>query len=121
MISAKPPISSCPRIAGREASTASVSLGVSPLLAHDAETTLSEARRLHARSGRSNLFIKIPGTQAGLKAIEESTFSGVRVNVTLLFSADQYLAAADAYTRAMDVKRMLAFLPSHSVVPWEVG
>ncbi len=70
-----------------------VSLEVSPLLAHDAETTRSEARRLHAKSGRSNLFIKIPGTRAGLEAIEESIFSGVPVNVTLLFSTDQTLLA----------------------------
>jgi transaldolase len=79
-----------------------VSLEVSPLLANDAATTASEARRLHAKGGRPNLFIKIPGTQAGLKAIEESIFAGVPVNVTLLFSANQYLAAADAYTRGIE-------------------
>ncbi len=79
-----------------------VSLEVSPLLAHDAEHTLSEARRLHAMAGRPNLFIKIPGTAEGLWAIEEAVFSGVPVNVTLLFSADQYLAAAEAYTRAIE-------------------
>jgi transaldolase len=79
-----------------------VSLEVSPLLAHEAQATLAEAQRLHAKAGRPNLFIKIPGTKAGLWAIEESIFSGVPVNVTLLFSADQYLAAADAYTRAIE-------------------
>jgi len=79
-----------------------VSLEVSPLLAHDAEATLREARRLHAKGGRPNLFIKIPGTKAGLRAIEESVFAGVPVNVTLLFSAGQYLAAAEAYTRAIE-------------------
>ena len=104
-----------------------VSLEVSPLLANDAETTLSEARRLHARSGRANLFIKIPGTQAGLKAIEESIFSGVPVNVTLLFSADQYLAAADAYTIGIE-RRVEAgldpYVPSVASVfvsRWDTG
>jgi transaldolase len=79
-----------------------VSLEVSPLLANDATTTASEAARLHALAGRPNFFIKIPGTTAGLKAIEESIFAGVPVNVTLLFSADQYLAAAEAYTKAIE-------------------
>ena len=79
-----------------------VSLEVSPLLANDARTTLSEARRLHARAGRPNLFIKIPGTTAGLWAIEEAIFAGVPINVTLLFSDKQYLAAADAYTRGVE-------------------
>jgi len=63
-----------------------VSLEVSPLLANDAATTVSEARRLHGRAGRPNLFIKIPGTAAGLEAIEATVFAGVPVNVTLLFS-----------------------------------
>jgi transaldolase len=104
-----------------------VSLEVSPLLAHDAQTTLSEARRLHAKGGRPNLFIKIPGTQAGLKAIEESIFSGVPVNVTLLFSADQYLAAADAYTRAIERRveaRLDPYVPSVAsifVSRWDAG
>jgi transaldolase len=75
---------------------------VSPLLANDATTTASEAARLHALAGRPNFFIKIPGTTAGLKAIEASIFAGVPVNVTLLFSADQYLAAAEAYTKAIE-------------------
>jgi transaldolase len=75
-----------------------VSLEVSPLLAHDAATTIRDARDLHARAGRPNLFIKIPGTPEGLHAIEETIFGGVPVNVTLLFSEGQYLAAADAYT-----------------------
>ena len=79
-----------------------VSLEVSPLLANDAATTVSEARRLHAKGGRPNLFIKIPGTPVGLDAIESSVFAGVPVNVTLLFSTEQYLAAADAYTRAIE-------------------
>lgn len=79
-----------------------VSLEVSPLLADDAATTTKDAARLHALAGRPNLFIKIPGTTAGLKAIEESIFAGVPVNVTLLFSTDQYLAAAEAYTKAIE-------------------
>src|SRR5664279_1795216 len=79
-----------------------VSLEVSPLLADDAATTTKDAARLHALAGRPNLFIKIPGTTAGLKAIEATIFAGVPVNVTLLFSADQYLAAAEAYTKAIE-------------------
>lgn len=74
-----------------------VSLEVSPLLAHDTANTLAAAKDLHARAGRSNLFIKIPGTKEGLPAIEEAIFAGIPINVTLLFSREQYLAAADAY------------------------
>ncbi|GIK34929.1 MAG: transaldolase [Gammaproteobacteria bacterium] len=79
-----------------------VSLEVSPLLARDTASTLDEARRLHARAARPNLFIKIPGTREGLPAIEEATFAGVPINVTLLFSCEQYLAAADAYLRGVE-------------------
>jgi transaldolase len=79
-----------------------VSLEVSPLLAHDAKSTLSEARDLHSRAARSNLFIKIPGTREGLPAIEEAVFAGIPVNVTLLFSAEQHLAAAEAYLRGIE-------------------
>jgi transaldolase len=79
-----------------------VSLEVSPLLAHDAAGTIRDARDLHARAGRPNLFIKIPGTPEGLEAIEASIFAGVPVNVTLLFSAEQYLASAEAYTRGIE-------------------
>lgn len=79
-----------------------VSLEVSPLLAHDTEATVREAIRLHRRSDRPNLFIKIPGTPAGLMAIEEATFTGVPVNVTLLFTAEHYLAAAEAYMRGIE-------------------
>jgi transaldolase len=74
-----------------------VSLEVSPLLAHDTASTVEAAKALHASAGRPNLFIKIPGTPEGLPAIRECTAAGVPINVTLLFSADQYLAAADAY------------------------
>ena len=79
-----------------------VSLEVSPLLANEAATTTSEAARLHALAGRPNFFIKIPGTAAGLEAIEATIFAGVPVNVTLLFSTDQYVAAAEAYTKAIE-------------------
>lgn len=89
-----------------------VSLEVSPLLAHDALRTLEAAKDLHARAKRANLFIKIPGTPAGLPAVEEAIFAGVPVNVTLLFSKDQYLAAAEAYLRGIE-RRIAAGLPPH--------
>src|SRR6185503_5109955 len=79
-----------------------VSLEVSPLLAYDTATTLREARDLHARTGRPNVFIKIPGTAEGLPAIEEAIFSGVPINVTLLFSPEQYVAAAEAWLRGIE-------------------
>jgi transaldolase len=79
-----------------------VSLEVSPLLAHDAESTIAAARELHGRAGRPNLLIKIPGTREGLPAIEESIFAGVPVNVTLLFSREHYLAAAEAFLRGIE-------------------
>jgi transaldolase len=79
-----------------------VSLEVSPLLAHDTKTTIAVAKDLHARAGRPNVLIKIPGTKEGLPAIEEAIFAGVPVNVTLLFSREQYLAAADAYMRGIE-------------------
>src|SRR5262245_8134933 len=86
-----------------------VSLEVSPLLAHDTASTLAAAKALHARAGRPNLFIKIPGTQEGLPAIEEAIFAGVPINVTLLFSREQYLAAADAFLRGIE-RRLAAGL-----------
>jgi transaldolase len=79
-----------------------VSLEVSPLLAYDAASTSTAARELHARAQRPNLFIKIPGTKEGLPAIEESIFAGVPVNVTLLFSREHYVAAAEAYLRGIE-------------------
>jgi transaldolase len=79
-----------------------VSLEVSPLLAFDTDRTLASAKYLHARAGRPNLFIKIPGTREGLPAIEEATFAGVPVNVTLLFSREQYKSASDAYLRGIE-------------------
>ena len=79
-----------------------VSLEVSPLLAYDTGRTLASVKYLHARAGRPNLFIKIPGTREGLPAIEEATFAGVPVNVTLLFSREQYVLASDAYLRGIE-------------------
>jgi transaldolase len=79
-----------------------VSLEVSPLLAHDTASTLAAAKELHARAGRPNLFIKIPGTKEGLPAIEEAIFAGVPVNVTLLFNREQYVAAAEAFLRGIE-------------------
>lgn len=89
-----------------------VSLEVSPLLARDTAATLAQAKELHARGDRPNLFIKIPGTPEGLPAIEEAIFAGVPVNVTLLFDAKQYLAAADAYLRGIE-RRVEAGLDPH--------
>jgi transaldolase len=86
-----------------------VSLEVSPLLAHNTSGTLAAAKALHARAGRPNLLIKIPGTQEGLPAIEEAIFAGVPINVTLLFSRAQYVAAAEAYLRGIE-RRLAAGL-----------
>jgi len=79
-----------------------VSLEVSPLLAYDTASTLAAARNLYARANRPNLFIKIPGTKEGLPAIEEAIFAGVPINVTLLFSREHYLAAAEAFLRGIE-------------------
>jgi transaldolase len=79
-----------------------VSLEVSPLLAQDSATTIKEAARLHGEGKRPNLFIKIPGTPESIPAIEESIFQGIPVNVTLLFSREQYIAAAEAYMRGIE-------------------
>lgn len=79
-----------------------VSLEVSPLLANDTAGTIQAAKQLHAQTQRPNLFIKIPGTEAGLAAIEETIFAGVPVNVTLLFSREHYIAAAEAYMRGIE-------------------
>jgi transaldolase len=79
-----------------------VSLEVSPLLAHNTTSTLAEAKQLFARANRTNLLIKIPGTKEGLPAIEEAIFAGIPVNVTLLFSPEQYRAVAEAYMRGIE-------------------
>ena len=104
-----------------------VSLEVSPLLAHDTRTTIDVARELHERAGRANLFIKIPGTREGLPAVEETIFAGVPVNVTLLFSREHYLAAADAYLRGIErrtaagLKPDVASVASLFVSRWDVA
>ena len=78
------------------------SLEVSPKLADDTQATIEQAARLHAKAERENLYVKIPGTTAGLPAIEESIFAGIPINVTLLFSREQHLAAADAYMKGIE-------------------
>jgi len=104
-----------------------VSLEVSPLLAHDTRRTITAARDLSRRSGKSNLFIKIPGTKAGLSAIEAAIFAGVPVNVTLLFSREQYVAAAEAYLRGVerrikaDLNPAVASVASLFVSRWDVA
>ncbi len=89
-----------------------VSLEVSPLLAYDTAATLESAKALSQKAARPNLFIKIPGTPEGLPAIEEAIFAGVSINVTLLFSREQYLAAADAYAKGIE-RRIAAGLPAN--------
>jgi transaldolase len=104
-----------------------VSLEVSPLLAHDAKSTLAAAKDLHSRAGRPNLFIKIPGTREGLPAIEESIFAGIPINVTLLFSREQYLAAAEAFLRGIErrieagLKAEVPSVASLFVSRWDVA
>src|SRR5258708_32271099 len=102
-------------------------LEVSPLLAHDTNSTLAAARNLHQRGAKPNLFIKIPGTAEGLPAIEAAIFAGVPVNVTLLFSREQYVAAADAYLRAVErriaagLNPAVASVASLFVSRWDVA
>ena len=104
-----------------------VSLEVSPKLAYDTASTLASVKALHAAGGRPNVFIKIPGTREGAPAIEEATFAGVPVNVTLLFSREQYVAAAEAYIRGIE-RRIAAgldpYVPSVAslfVSRWDVA
>jgi transaldolase len=78
------------------------SLEVSPLIADDTAATIEQAAKLHGKAERENIFIKIPGTEAGLPAIEESIFAGIPINVTLLFDTEQYLASADAYLKGIE-------------------
>lgn len=89
-----------------------VSLEVSPLLAYDTTRTITAAQELSARAARPNLYIKIPGTKEGVPAIEEAIFAGIPINVTLLFSGEQYLAAAEAYLRGIE-RRITAGLNPH--------
>src|SRR5450759_2111853 len=104
-----------------------VSLEVSPLLANDTAGTIKAVTQLHARAQRPNFFIKIPGTRAGIPAIEEAIFAGVPVNVTLLFSCEQYIAAAEAYMRGIErrivagLDPMIASVASIFVSRWDVA
>lgn len=104
-----------------------VSLEVSPLLASDATKTVRSAASLHMTAQKPNLFIKIPGTPAGVEAIEESIFAGVPINVTLLFSREHYLAAAEAYMRGIERRLAAGLDPEvHSVASlfvsrWDVA
>jgi transaldolase len=104
-----------------------VSLEVSPLLAHDTNSTVAAARDLHQRGRKPNLFIKIPGTPEGLPAIEAAIFAGIPVNVTLLFSREQYVAAADAYLRGVErrikagLNPAVASVASLFVSRWDVA
>jgi transaldolase len=88
-----------------------VSMEVSPLLANDTAGSIEAAKRLHRQADRPNLFIKIPGTPEGVPAIEHAIFAGVPINVTLLFSCEQYIAAAEAYLRGIE-RRIAAGLDS---------
>jgi transaldolase len=104
-----------------------VSLEVSPLLAHDTRSAIAEVKELHARAQRPNLLIKIPGTKEGLPAIEAAIFAGVPVNVTLLFSREQYVAAAAAYLRGVErriaagLNPAVASVASLFVSRWDVA
>jgi len=104
-----------------------VSLEVSPLLAHDTKSTIAAAKDLHAQARRPNVMIKIPGTPQGLPAIEEAIFAGVPINVTLLFSNEQYLAAANAFMRGIErrieagLKPDVASVASIFISRWDVA
>jgi transaldolase len=104
-----------------------VSLEVSPLLAYDTASTLAAAKDLHARAGRSNLFIKIPGNKEGLPAIEEAIFAGIPINVTLLFSREHYVATAEAFLRGIErridagLKPNVASVASVFISRWDVA
>ena len=104
-----------------------VSLEVSPLLVHDTRGTIQAAASLHAQAARKNLFIKIPGTPEGIPAIEESIYRGIPINVTLLFSREQYLAAAEAYMKGIERRLndgkspVVESVASVFVSRWDVG
>ena len=104
-----------------------VSMEVSPLLAADTAGSITAARQIHSLAQRDNLFVKIPGTPAGIPAIEESIFAGVPINVTLLFSREHYLAAAEAYLRGIERRIAAGLEPTIESVAslfisrWDVG
>ncbi len=94
-----------------------VSMEVSPLFAHDTARSIAQAKQFYARAAKPNLFVKIPGTPEGLPAVEEAIFAGVPVNVTLLFSCEQYLAAVDAYLRGIERRIQAGLNPA----VWSLG
>jgi transaldolase len=104
-----------------------VSIEVSPMVAHDTASTIAAAKDLHGRARRPNVFIKIPGTAEGLPAIEEAIFAGIPVNVTLLFSHDQYLASAEAFLRGVErridsgLNPNVASVASLFISRWDTG
>ncbi|PYS17545.1 MAG: transaldolase [Acidobacteria bacterium] len=104
-----------------------VSLEVSPVLAYDTASTIAAARDLFMRAARPNLLIKIPGTKEGLPAIEEAIFSGIPVNVTLLFSREHYVAAAEAFLRGIErrieagLNPNVAFVASVFISRWDTA
>jgi transaldolase len=104
-----------------------VSLELSPSLAYETQRSLEAARDLHRRAGKPNLFIKIPGTVEGLPAIEAAIFAGIPINVTLLFSREQYVAAAEAYLRGVErrieagLNPAVASVSSLFVSRWDVA
>jgi transaldolase len=104
-----------------------VSLEVSPLLAHDTSNTLAAAKDLYTRAVQPNIFVKIPGTKEGLPAIEEAIFGGIPINVTLLFSREQYLAASDAFLRGIErrigagLKPAVGSVASLFISRWDVA
>jgi transaldolase len=104
-----------------------VSLEVSPALAYDTVSALAAAKGLHGQAGLPNLFIKIPGTKEGLPAIEEAIFAGIPINVTLLFSREQYVAAAEAFLRGIErridagLKPVVGSVASIFISRWDVA
>ena len=104
-----------------------VSLEVSPLLAYDTASTVAAAKDLYSRAGRPNLYIKIPGNKEGLSAIEEAIFGGIPINVTLLFSCEQYVTAAEAYLRGIErrieagLTPVVASVASVFISRWDVA
>ena len=94
-----------------------VSMEVSPLLADDSAGTIEAAQQIQRQAGRENLYVKIPGTKAGIAAIEESIYRGVPMNVTLLFSREQYLAAAQAYLKGIERDSPRALIPGSFRLP----
>ena len=100
-----------------------VSLEVDPLLAHNTNATISEAKRLWKKVGRGNLMIKIPATIAGISAIKAVIAEGINVNVTLIFSTERYLEVIDAYLTGLEnrLTKQLAINEIHSVASFFIS